>query len=95
MSTAQRRGFHPLACPHLRLSARGSRAVCSLGEDRQGRVALQTWPGAELLVADGTLGTDVNVALGVPVRADAVFTESMTTGDGYRVVETIQAYDAR
>lgn len=76
---------------HLRLSARGRRAVCSLGEDRQGRVSVQTRPGGKLRVADGTLWTHFR---GVPVSADAAFAECVATGDGYRDMEAFQTYGA-
>lgn len=82
------------AHPHLRLSARGGRAVCSLGEDRQGRVSVQAGPGGKLCVADGTLWTHFRHTQGVPVNADAALAEGVATGDGYRDMEAFQTYGA-
>ena len=94
MSIAQQHGSGPVASPYQRLSAGQVAAVCGLSQHRQGHVTFENGPGGELLFADGALRADIRLAPGVPVLGDAVFTEGVTTGDGDRVFEAVQAYDA-
>lgn len=92
MPIAQQHGSCPFTSPHEGLSTGGTAAVCSLSQDRQGHVTLEDGPGVKLLTADGALGSDVRLALDVPVGADACLTEGVATGDGHRDSETLQAY---
>lgn len=94
MAVTQQHGSGAFASPHERLSTGGASAVCSLSQDRQGHVALEDGPGGELLAADGALRSEIRLALGVPAHGDALLTEGVTAGDGYRDSETLQAYDA-
>lgn len=82
-----------IASTHELLST-GVAAVCGLSQDWQGHITLEDGPGVKLLIADGALGSNIRLALGVPVLGDAGLTEGVTTGDGYRDLKTVQAYDA-
>lgn len=94
VAIAQQQGSRPFTSPHDRLSTAGAGAVGGLGQHRQGHVALEDGPGVELLIAHGALRLYIRLALGVPVGADAHFTERVTARDGRRDSETLQAYGA-
>ena len=80
--------------PANRLSASAAGAVRCLRHDGEVHVAVQDGPDGELLAADGTLSGDVGLALGVPVTGDAFLTEGVTTGDGHRNPERVEANNA-
>ena len=92
MPVAQQHGFGHFAAPRQRLSVGGAAAVCSLGEDTQGHVALENRPGRKLLLAQGALRFGVGLAQRVPVGTDALVTEGVSAGDGDRDFEAVQAY---
>lgn len=94
MAIAQQQGSRPFTSPHDGLSTAGAGAVCSLSQHIQVHVALEDGPGVELLIAHGALKLYIRLAPGVPVGADAHFTERVTTWDGRRDSETLQAYGA-
>lgn len=93
MALTQQHGFRSFHPPHQRLSIGGGAAVGSLGQYRQRHVPLEDGPVVKLLVADWTLGSNVNLALAVPVTGDAHLTEGVSTGDCHRDPKTIEADD--
>lgn len=91
MALTQQHGlcsFHP---PQERLSEGGGAAVGSLGQYRQRHVPLEDGPVVKLLVADWTVGSNISLALDVPVTGDAHLTEGVSTGDCHGDPKTIEA----
>lgn len=94
MALTQQHGSRPFASPHVRLSERGSGAVCSLSQERHGHITLEDGPGGKLLIADGAVRSDIRLYIAVPELGDAGLAEAVTAGEGYRDFEAVQAYDA-
>lgn len=93
MAITQQHGSCPFTSPHEQLSTGWAGVVCGLSQDRQGHITLEDGPGVKLLTADGALRSNIRLAPGVPVGANARLTEGVTAGDGDRDSETLQAYD--
>lgn len=67
-------------------------AVRSFSQERQGHITLDRGPGGKLLIADGTVRSNVRLAFRVPVGSDALVTERVPARDGNRDAKTVETY---
>lgn len=92
MAVTQEHSSPSFTSPHERLPTGRAGGVCGLCQNWQRDVAFKDGPAVELFLTDGALRSDISLALGVPVKGDALLTEGVSTGKGYRDPETLHTY---